>query len=81
MMTPGFNHLLCFNFVGCAEKVSELINRPVVSLLGTRVFGTSTAMITQSIYLEFPVTTSLIGRRGKRMWKKKIALRNVLGDP
>ena len=52
---PAFNHLLCFN---CAEKVSKLINLPVVSLLGTRVCGTSTEMITQSIYLKFPATTS-----------------------
>ncbi len=44
-MTPDFN------FCRCPEKVRKLINRPVVSLLGTRVSGTSTEMITQCIYL------------------------------
>jgi hypothetical protein len=59
MMTPALNHLLCFNLCRCAEKVSKLINRPVVSLLVTRVSGTGTEMITQCIYLKFPSTTSL----------------------
>jgi len=45
IVTSVFNHLLCFNFTCCAKKVSKLINRPVVSLLGTRVSGTSTEMI------------------------------------
>jgi hypothetical protein len=53
MLTPVFNHLLCFNFVCCAKKVRKLINRPVVSLLGNRLDGTSTEMITQCIYLKF----------------------------
>jgi hypothetical protein len=58
MLTPALNHLLRFNLCRCAEKVSKLINRPVVSLLGTRVSGTSTEMITQCIYLKIPATTS-----------------------
>jgi hypothetical protein len=58
MLTPAFNHLLCFNFVRCAKKVSKLINRPVVSLLGTRMGGTSTEMITQCIYLILSATTN-----------------------
>ena len=33
MMTPVFNDLLCFLFVCCVEKVSELINHPVVCLI------------------------------------------------
>jgi hypothetical protein len=33
-------NLLCFNLMGCAKKVSKLINRPVVSLLDTRMGGT-----------------------------------------
>jgi hypothetical protein len=40
-LTPVPSHLLRFHFVGCAKEVSNLINRPVVSPLGTRVGGTS----------------------------------------
>ena len=42
----------------CAKKVSKLINRPVVSLLVTRVSGTGTEMIASCIYPKFPATTS-----------------------
>jgi hypothetical protein len=37
--------------------VSELFNRPVVGLFGTRMSGKSTEMITINIYLELPPTT------------------------
>jgi hypothetical protein len=50
MLTPALDHLLYFKFVGSAKKVSKLINRPVVSLLGTRMGGTSTEVSTQCIY-------------------------------
>ena len=40
MMTPAFNHLLRFDLVCRAEKVSKLINHPVVCHFGTRVNGT-----------------------------------------
>jgi hypothetical protein len=40
MLTSAFNHLLCFNLMRCAKKVSNLINHPVVCLFGTRVGGT-----------------------------------------
>ena len=42
----------------CAEKVSELINRPVVRLFGTRVGGARGNMVTKGVYLKFPATTS-----------------------
>jgi hypothetical protein len=58
MLTPAFNHLSRFHRVCCAEKVSKLINSPVVSLFGTRVSSTSTKMITKRIYLELPATAS-----------------------
>ena len=45
MLTPAFNHLLRFDFVGCAEKVSKLINRPVVCLFGTQVRGTRAKVV------------------------------------
>jgi hypothetical protein len=61
MLTPVFNHLMCFNLCCCTEKVSKLINLQVVILLGTRVSGTSTQMITQFIYLKFPATTTVRG--------------------
>jgi hypothetical protein len=56
--TPASSHLLRFHFVFCAEKVSDLINRPVVSLLGTRVGGTSAEVVPQSIDLKLPATSS-----------------------
>jgi hypothetical protein len=40
------NHLLCFNLMCCAEKVSNLINHPVVCLFGTRVDGTRVKVVT-----------------------------------
>ena len=43
-LTPAPNHLLRFYFVGCAKEVSNLINRPVVSLFGSRVNGTGCHM-------------------------------------
>ena len=49
MPTPAFSHLLRFHFVCCAEKFSELVNRLVVGLFGTRVSGTITETITKSI--------------------------------
>ena len=49
MLTPAFSHLLRFHFVRCAEKVSQLINRPVVSLFGTRMSCTSTEMISHRV--------------------------------
>ncbi len=58
ILTPAFNHLLCLGFVSCAKKVSKLINRPVVSLVGTRMDGTSTEMITQCIYLKLSATAN-----------------------
>ncbi len=58
MLTPAFNHLLCFNFLCCVKKVSKLINHPVVILLDTRMGGTSTEMITQCIYLKLSATTN-----------------------
>ena len=40
MMTPTFNDLSRFSFMGCVKEVSNLVNRPIVSLLDTRVDGT-----------------------------------------
>ena len=55
MMTPTFNHLWCFHFLCCAEKVSELNNRPVVSLFGTRVGGTREKVVTKRVYLKLSI--------------------------
>ncbi len=49
ILTPTFSHLLCFQFVCCTEKVSELINHPVESLVVFRVGGSCIEMITKSI--------------------------------
>jgi hypothetical protein len=60
-MTPVPIHLLHFHFVGCAKKVNNLMNRPVVSPLGTVVGGTSAEMVPQWINLKLPGT-------GDREW-------------
>ena len=52
-LTPAFNHLLCFHFVGCPKEVINLTNRPVVSLLGTRVVCTSAEVVPKRIDLNF----------------------------
>jgi hypothetical protein len=57
-LTPTPNHLLRFYLVGCAKEVSRLINRPVVSLFGTRVSGTGANMITESVNDKLFATTS-----------------------
>jgi hypothetical protein len=60
LLTPASSHLLRFHFVCCAEKVSALTNRPVVSLLllGTRVGGTSAEVVPMRIDLKLPATAS-----------------------
>ena len=62
MMTPAISHLLRFHFVCCAGKVSELINRPVVSLLGTRVSWTSTEISGQTKSLLNKLGCHFIGK-------------------
>ena len=57
-LTPAPSHLLRFHFVGCAKEVSNLINHPVVSLLDTRVRGTSAEVVPQWIDLKLPSTAS-----------------------
>ena len=49
MLTPASSHLLSFHFVCCAEKIHDLVNRLVVSLLSTRVGSTSAEVVTKSI--------------------------------
>jgi hypothetical protein len=58
MLTPALNHVVGLGFVRCAKKVRKLINLPVVILLGTRMGGTSTEVITQYIYLKLSATTN-----------------------
>ena len=43
--------------MGCVKEVSNLINHPVVNLLGTRVGGTSAEVVTKRVYLKLPATT------------------------
>ena len=58
LLTLASSHLLRFHFVCCAEKVSDLTNLPVVSLLGTRVGGTSAEVVPKRIDLKLPATAS-----------------------
>ena len=57
-LAPVLSHLLCFYFVGCAKGVSNSINRPVVSLLGTQVGGTSAEVVPERINLKLPAAAS-----------------------
>jgi hypothetical protein len=58
MPTPAFSYVLRLEFICCAEKVSQLLNRPVMSLFGNRMSGTSTEMVSHRIQLKLPATTS-----------------------
>ncbi len=58
MLSPASNDLFSFCCMRCAKKVSKLTNRPVVSLLGTRVSGTSEKMVSQGIYLKLLTPTT-----------------------
>jgi hypothetical protein len=57
LLTPASSHQLCFHIVCCGEKISTLTNYPVVSLLGTRVDGTSAEVVTKRNELELFATT------------------------
>jgi hypothetical protein len=46
------DHRMC-----CVEKVSQLINHPVMSLFGTRMSGTSTELVSHRVQQEIPPTT------------------------
>ena len=58
MSTPTFSNVLRRGVMCGAEKVSQLLNRPVMSLFGTRMSGTSTEMVSHRIQLKLPATTS-----------------------
>ena len=44
-LTPALGHLFGLNTVCGAKEVSDLINRPIVSFLGSRVCGTSAEVV------------------------------------
>ncbi len=46
-LTSVSSHLLSFHFVCCDKEFHELLNYPVVILLGTRVVGTSAEVVPQ----------------------------------
>jgi hypothetical protein len=58
MSTPAFSNVLRLGAMCGAEKVSQVLNRPVMSLFGTRMSGTSTEMVSHRIQLKLPATTS-----------------------
>jgi hypothetical protein len=58
MSTPAFSNVLRLGVMRGTEKVSQLLNRPVMSLFGTRMSGTSTEMVSHCIQLKLPATTS-----------------------
>jgi hypothetical protein len=58
MSTTAFSNVLRLGAMCGAEKVSQLLNCPVMSLFGTRMRGTSTEMVCHRIHLKLPATTS-----------------------
>jgi hypothetical protein len=60
MSTPAFSYVLRLDFMWCAEKVSQLLNRPVMSLFGTRMSGTSTEVVSHRIQLKLPATEGIL---------------------
>ncbi len=52
-LTPAPGHLLCLYFVGCEKQVSNLLNNPVMGLLGFRMGGTCANMITRASRANF----------------------------
>ncbi len=46
---------------GCVKEVRNLVNHPIVRLLGTRVDSTRVKVITQRVYLKLPATTTREG--------------------
>ena len=75
-LTPAPNHLLRFYFVGCAKEVSNLINRPVVSLFGSRVRGTGANVVTKSVYGELFATTG----RERKLRQCRYCCTNTRGE-
>jgi hypothetical protein len=57
LSTPAFSDMLCLGVMCGTEKVSQLINLPVMSLFDTRMSGTSTEMVSHLIQLKLPPTT------------------------
>jgi hypothetical protein len=57
MSTPAFSNVLRLGFMCGTEKVIQLLNRPVMSLFGTRMSGTITEMVSHRIQLKLPSTT------------------------
>ncbi len=49
-LSPDPSHLLNFHFEGWTKEVINLINRPVVSLLGTQVGGTSVVVVPKRMF-------------------------------
>ncbi len=58
MSTPAFSNVLRLGARCGAEKVSQLFNRPVMSLFDSRMSGTRTEMVFHHIQLKLPATTS-----------------------
>ncbi len=75
-LTPAPNHLLRFYFVGCTKEVSNLINRPVVSLFGSRVSGTGANVVAKSVYGELFATTD----RKRKLRQCRYCCTNTRGE-
>ena len=55
-LTPDPRHLLRFYFVGCAKEVRNLINQPVVILVGSGMGSTGANMVDKRVYHELFAT-------------------------
>jgi hypothetical protein len=59
MSTPVFSNVFRLGVMCGVEKVSQLINHPVMNLFDTRMNGTSTEMVSRRIQMKLPTTTNL----------------------
>ena len=58
ILTLPFNYVSGFDRMCCVEDVNNLVNRPVECLFDTRMNGTSTQVVTQSLRPEGQPGTS-----------------------
>jgi hypothetical protein len=58
LLTPAPSHVSRFCSMRGAKEVSNLVNRPIVDLLSTRVDSTSAEVVPQGVNLKLSTTTT-----------------------
>ena len=75
-LTPAPNHPLRLSPVGCPKEVRQLLNRPVVSLFGSRVSSTGCHMVAKSVNVEPFATTG----RERKLRQCRYCCNNTRGE-